>query len=250
MTSYELKLDQFSGPTEKLLELIEAKKLDITEINLAEVTADFLKYIESLNRFEASTELSRMSKLTTGGVHPKILADFISVAAKLLVIKSRILLPQLQLSTEEERGIADLQSRLKFYQEFRKAEHNIRKRWQKKMAFGRPYMTNLPPGFYLTDIITPHDLEKQLRRLTEELQRLLPEVREEERQLVVTLEEKISELLDRLNKTLQTSFRGVVKGKEKSEVVVLFLALLHLLKESLIKVEQETLFSDIKITKS
>ena len=47
--TYELKLEQFSGPIEKLLELIEEKKLEITELSLAEVTADFLQYITRIN---------------------------------------------------------------------------------------------------------------------------------------------------------------------------------------------------------
>ena len=45
---YELKLEQFSGPVEKLLELIEGKKLEITELNLAQITAEFLEYLKTI----------------------------------------------------------------------------------------------------------------------------------------------------------------------------------------------------------
>ena len=98
---YELKLKQFSGPIEKLLELIEEKKLNITELNLAEVTADFLNYLKTVEKLD-----------------PKALADFLVVAAKLLLIKSKALLPDLKLTQEEETEIKDFTRRLIICKEF------------------------------------------------------------------------------------------------------------------------------------
>ena len=87
---YEVKQDKFSGPLEKLLELIEAKELEITLINLAQVTGDFLEYLKALD------EKSK---------HPSVLADFIVVASRLLLIKSKAILPSLALTEEEETDI-------------------------------------------------------------------------------------------------------------------------------------------------
>ena len=84
--NYELKTEQFSGPIEKLWELIEEKKLEITELNLAEVTADFLNYLKTIEKVE-----------------PKLLADFVVIASRLLLIKSKALLPNLELTVEEEK---------------------------------------------------------------------------------------------------------------------------------------------------
>jgi len=90
--NYEVKLEQFTGPLNKLLELIEARKLEITALNLAEVTEDFINYIRSLEK----------------GADPEILADFIVVASRLILIKSKTLLPSLELTEEEEGEIKDL----------------------------------------------------------------------------------------------------------------------------------------------
>src|SRR3989344_3177572 len=127
MEKYELKLDTFQGPLEKLLELIESKELEITRLNLAEVTADFLAYVRSLEEIDS-----------------RVLADFITVAARLILIKSHALLPQLALTEEEEEDIADLERRLKLYKEFRVVERAIANSWDKRIAHAREYLLELP----------------------------------------------------------------------------------------------------------
>jgi segregation and condensation protein A len=229
MREYHLKLGEFEGPLDKLLELIEARKLEVTRLSLAEVTADFLKYLESLERAE-----------------PQLLADFIAVAAKLILIKSHALLPQLELSSEEEAEIADLERRLKFYQEFRPVERHLKKRWRRQPAFGRPYLVGLPPGFYLDERLEPKELEKEMARLISLLAAMRPAIEAEKFELI-KLEDKIKELLARVSQTLETSFEQIVRGRERQEIIVLFLALLHLLKDNIIKVSQSGLFSEIKI---
>ncbi len=229
LETYQLRLEQFSGPLDKLLELIEERKLEVTRLSLAEVTADFLKYIESLEE-----------------INPKVLADFIAVAAKLILIKSHTLLPGLKLEEDEEKEIADLEKRLQFYREFRPAEENIQRLWQKQIAFGRPYLVNLPPGFYLSETVQPSRLLTELNRMAELLQSLEPEVKQQKIKLV-TLEEKIEELIKRLDRTIENSFNDIARGRKREEIIVLFLALLHLLKDAAVRVEQETLFSDIRI---
>lgn len=230
--TYELKLEEFSGPIEKLLELIEERKLEVTRFSLAAVTADFLKHIESLEE-----------------VSPKVLADFIAVAAKLILIKSHTLLPELELAKEEEEEIANLEDRLKFYQEFRGAENNLGRLWQTKISFGRSYLMNLPSGFYLTHEVKLTDLFEAMEKMAIEIRALSPEVRQDTVKLV-SLEEKLSELMERLDKVIGSSFEDLAEGKDRREVIVLFLALLHLLKAAIIEIRQDKLFSDIKIAKN
>ncbi len=71
---YELKLEKFSGPLEKLLELIEERKLAVSEVSLAQVTDDFLKYLKTLT--DAHADL-------------RMIADFIVTASRLILIKSK-----------------------------------------------------------------------------------------------------------------------------------------------------------------
>ena len=84
--NYELTLEAYQGPLDKLLELVEAKKMEVTEISLAEVTADFLDYLK---------------KLEAENVSQTLLADFLVIASKLIFIKSKILLPSLFAGEEE-----------------------------------------------------------------------------------------------------------------------------------------------------
>ena len=102
---YQTKLEQFEGPLHVLLELIEDRKLDISTVSLATVTEQFLGYLSE-----------------NPDLHPEELADFLVVAAKLLLIKSRTLLPSLAL---EDDGEHDLEKQLKIYREYYEASKKI-----------------------------------------------------------------------------------------------------------------------------
>ncbi len=229
MDGYELKLPEFEGPIAKLLEIIEARQLEITRVNLAEVTSDFIEYIRKL-----------------GSVPSSVLADFVSIAAKLILIKSHALLPSLGVSAEEEKEITDLETRLVIYREIRNTEKNIKKLWGASPAYIREFLKDVPPGFYLTQPVQTDDLLKAISRLSEEIALLFPK-EAEERIKLVSLEEKIQELAGMIAKLVQTSFKELTEGKEKKEIVVMFLALLHLLKDNSIDIEQTAMFEDIKI---
>ncbi len=232
MDKYELNFDTFKGPLEKLLELIEEKKLEITELSLADVTGDFLSYIENLKE-----------------VSPRVLSDFIQVASRLILIKSRAILPQLELTEEEEEDIVDIQERLRLYKDFRNAEENLRKMWGGRASFAREYLVGFSEGFYLSEPLTLDDLQRVIQKLYEESIVLIPKTKSIEVKFV-SLEEKIGELIFRVEKTLEAKFGDVVRGKDQSEIIVLFLALLHLLKEKVIDIKQEEIFSEIHIFKN
>ncbi len=231
---YELKLEQFSGPIEKLLELIEEKKMEITELSLAEVTADFLNYLDGLRNGSEN-----------GQIDSRILADFIVVASRLLLIKSKALLPDLQLTVEEQEDIKDLQSRLNFYQQFKPAMGNLKELWeQNKIAISRPLFAGRPAVFYPAENIEIEELRKIVKKLFENL-RQLSEKSQTIKSSLITLEEKIEEIMNRLGPDL--SFDKLKEKKSRQEIVVLFLALLHLVTRQLIKVEQKNKFSDMQI---
>jgi segregation and condensation protein A len=233
---YQIKLKQFSGPLDKLLELIEEKHLDITEISLAEVTADFLKYAEQLGK---------------ENIAPMILADFLAVAARLLLIKSKTLLPTLELTEEEKTDIKDLEERLKLYKEFKLASVIVGDLWNKKTPmFSRPLFLSLGEKsfFYPPPGLKVQNLRGCLARLLSVLKDFLPET-QKIKSVVVKLEDKIQELLERFQKTAEQSFKTLIASRSKQEIIVLFLAALHLLKERFINVEQKEQFSDIILKK-
>ncbi len=210
-------------PYEKLLELVEAKKLDITTVSLAEVTADFIKYVEGLQ----------------SQVEAKVLADFVAVAAKLILIKSKALLPDLPLSEEEVTDVKNLEARLLLYQQFRAAGENLKQIWRARpMSSSRPLLMNNIHAFYPPKNLNTLDLLSALANLSVEIKQLLPETQSVQNTLV-SLEEKMEELVRKFNQQPQHQLQQLVANKSRAEIVVIFLAILHLLKQQAIKVDQD-----------
>ncbi|HEY4499840.1 MAG TPA: segregation/condensation protein A [Candidatus Paceibacterota bacterium] len=232
---YEVKLDQFAGPLEKLLELIEEKKMEITEVSLAAVTADFLDYLKSLDDIHK---------------HPSVLADFVVVASKLLLIKSKALLPILELTEEEQKDIRDLEGRLKLYQEFKQASTHIQTLWDaQRSSYGREYLMNVPPVFYPPEDLALNQLETALQRILSELKLLIPEPHTVKK-IMITIEEKVKELLERFKEKNSHSFHSLSQGRQKIEIIILFLATLHLMRDRIVQSEQQEQFSDIIIKRT
>lgn len=233
---YEIKTRQFEGPLEKLLELIEQKKLEITQLSLAEVTADFLEYVRNLGE----------------KTDAKTLADFLVIASYLVLIKSKALLPALQLTEKEEEEIYDLEMRLKLYKEFKRAGEYINAYWNKRqIAFSRPLLYGVVTGdvFYPPAKLSKNDLFEAMLALSRSLKELLPEAQKKVKQAVISLEHKMKELMERFYHAAEHSFSALSQAKSKSEVIVLFLAILHLLKDKLLEAEQEKQFGDIVLKK-
>ena len=119
-----MSLEKFSGPLDILLSLIEEKKMAINEISLSQVTDQFLDYLKNL---ENNTERETFESME----YQRILADFLVIASRLILIKSRSLLPNLVLSEEEESDIKELEERLRIYQQIKTWGRELGK-WTKK----------------------------------------------------------------------------------------------------------------------
>ncbi len=235
-TAYELKMDRFTGPLEKLLALVEERELPINDISLAAVTGDFLDYLKKLE----------------GGVETVFLSDFLVIAAKLVLIKSKTLLPSIELTAEEEGEIKDLESRLAIYREFKAAGALLKNNWHPLPAmYRRPLLTSFREGmlFYPPEGVTAVTLLISLLAAVKRFEEIIPE-KATVKKILVTVEEKVQELLSRFAERIAHSFASVAKDKSRDEVIALFLAILHLLKEKKIEVEQGEHFSDILVKKN
>ncbi|MDD5099026.1 MAG: ScpA family protein [Candidatus Colwellbacteria bacterium] len=225
---YEISLNNFSGPLQKLLELIEERKYEVTTVNLAKVTGDFLDYVRTVEKSE-----------------PRLLADFVAVAARLILIKSKTLIPDLELTSEEESDIRDLELRLKLYREFKLAEPGFSALWRRNLiAFAKEPVSAIETAvFYPPKGITAESLLIAASSLNESLiaQRI-----EEEKYETVNFEEFVADLSSRISGKM-SRFSDLSESKEKKEVILLFLALLHLLKDSKVSMDQEGQFADIII---
>lgn len=233
--SYAVKLEQFEGPLETLVALIEARKLEITAVNLAEVTGDFLEYLRAL----------------PGVAPPMLIADFVVIAAKLILVKSKVLLPELELTAEEEEDVRDLEHRLRLYRECQKGVAALAGAWPpESRSFARPFFATFHEGgvFYPPRRTGASELAAAAERLARTLQEFfLP--RATAKASVVTLEAKVTELLRRFEAAGRQSFRDLSKRRPRAETIVLFLAILHLLKSNLLHAEQTEQFGDIILHK-
>jgi segregation and condensation protein A len=243
---YEIKLEQFSGPLEKLMELIEAEKLSVNDVSLAKVTDGFLKYLEKFRQGGGGEERFR--------VDLRVLADFIAVASKLIFLKSKYLLPGLALTQEEEADIKDLEERLKIYQQLKPALRHLQELWRTShKSYSRPYFlgkgTGLAAGqtfFYPGDSLDIPALKTGLDKIFETIKTYAFET-ETIKEKIITLEEKISEVIGRINAEGNMQFKKLTTEKSRAEAIVVFLAILHLAREQLVLLEQMENFSDIMV---
>lgn len=238
---YQLKTKTFEGPLEKLLELIEERKLGINEVSIAEVTDSFLKYLEMLMKQE--------KQATNDPVSMALLADFVSVASRLILLKSKSLLPDLTLTDEEEHDLKDLEDRLKLYARVKEAMKLLEEEWgAKRRMASRGYFlhTNLEAHvFYPGDGVTPQALALAMRGVFDELQKFTHET-ETIKDKIVSLEEVVKTVIARISELGgETSVAKLSGKKSRSELIMVFLAVLHLAREQLIHLEQESHFSDI-----
>lgn len=229
-----VKLHQFEGPLDLLLSLIQEQKLNITELAISEVTEQFLAYVKQLENIDATA-----------------LADYLSIAAKLLVIKSKAILPTLEIETEDaEETAEDLASRLILYQQFKEAAKYFKKREAlEKQSFIRTLVFSERISFLPDPELRPEDLQVAANGIVQILKELdnLPKAKVRE---AISIGDKIKELQGLLSEKIETSLNDLLKtAKNKPEVIITFLALLELTKQRVLSVEQENLFTDITIKK-
>lgn len=264
--AYELQTEKFSGPLEKLLELIEAEKMDVSEVSMAHVTEDFLRYIEELKTVPRSDG-------TDEGIASafredlRLLADFITVASKLIFLKSKYLLPGLSLTEEEEADIKDLEDRLKIYQELKPALRIVAKLWREShRSYSRQYFIGHGGGlvagqtvFYPGGNVTTAALAGSLDRIFESIKTYELET-QTIREKIVTLEEKIVEVMARIERegNIEISSRlwkrahgesGHRGSAERADIILIFLAVLHLARDEKVALRQDATFSDIIVEK-
>ncbi len=229
--TYSVSIEKFEGPLDLLLQLVEKEEMEITTISLVAVTEPFVRYIRE----------------NQGKIPPIELADFLVVAAKLVYLKSKALLPDL--SEDLDEG-PDLETQLRMYKAFAGAAKQIGERWNEgREAFARTQrvVKQTEPVFMPPQGVTAELLkelyEKAIKRLEPIL--ILPKAAIER---AITIEEKIEHLRKRVASMMQVSFhRFLAESHDKSEMVVGFLALLELIKQRIVRVEQGNLFDDIRL---
>lgn len=225
---FNLATESFQGPLEALLDLIEARKLSITEVSLADVTDAYLAYVEKLPEMPLGET-----------------AQFILVASTLLLIKSRTLLPTLTLSEEERESVDELERRLARYAIIRKAARSLRKQWGVAPYRFVKRAPLRPPVFNPAEasIDAAHSVLSRMIALLPKANALV----EATVAPVLALEDVIVHLKTRLSGAFKARFSELTKSKDRHEVIVYFLAMLELVRSGSASVTQEKLFEDITL---
>jgi len=226
--AYKVKLKEFEGPLDLLLDLIEQEKLDVTTVSLATIADDYLQEVRKLEEVKVES-----------------LVDFLVVASQLLVIKSRALLPLAEQQHDEPESADELARRLAELKKFREAAELIAEELQSK-RFSAAREPTIQSIFY-----PPPDLEPaDLAAVFDEVIATLPSTELMEEEVVtevVTLEDKLAIVQRNLRTVQRTSFGKLTDKAGKTEVIVTFLALLELLKQRLVSVDQDQLFGEITV---
>ncbi len=227
---YAVHLEVFEGPLDLLLRLIEKAELDITTISLARVTDQYLAYIRQLDE-----------------IHPDLLADFLVVAARLILIKSRALLPRPPVVAEDEEEDVgeDLVRQLEEYKRFKQAAQHLQSREEQGL---RCYVRVAPP------LIKPRGLipgEVSLDDLVAALERVLntkPHVPVSTvvSPISINIDDKIRAIESAVATGRRVHFTGLlISAGSRIEIVVTFLAILELIKQAKVVAQQEAAFGEI-----
>ena len=234
---YKIKLAAFEGPLNLLMHLIEKNKIDIYEIPMADLTQQYMDYINEAQEFNV-----------------EVAAEFLVMAAKLIQIKSRILLPVAgtsEKSQEDDEIITDpreeLVQRLLQYQRFQKAGEMLSSMLTEEEKFIKRPPLKLPKKKLPLQNLSLDKLFKSLlSALSAEEDLMIP-------QALVTAEifhikDKMSAILSKLENDDEIKLSEIIETKSISEFVATFLALLELIKRHKVTAEQILPFTDILIS--
>jgi len=235
----EVKIEIFEGPLELLLHLIRKKKVSIDEVRLADLTAAYLSYIRALQAVDLD-----------------IAGEFLEIAATLILIKSRTLLPRPPLADEGEEGEDPeeiLRRRLMEYQRFKDAAFAIGARdWLGRDVFPRGE-DNLEESVEKADEINENqsvseevsliDLLDSFKLVMQRRPKIHHHQVEPER---YRIEDRIIDLLNMLQTKASLSYENLYpKSHNRSHLILTFLAVLEMLKHRLIQVVQSETFGPI-----
>lgn len=229
----QLKLNQFEGPLDLLLHLLDKDKIDIKDIFVSDITEQYLAYISDINEFDMENA-----------------SEFLTVAAHLLEIKSRSLLPKpapLEEGEEDpEQALIRRLTEYKMYKEAGEKLHNLEEE-NLKVYYKLPEEINMQERIELEDM----KLDALMAAFGEVLKRFENKTVKKQREIkrdAYTVKGKMSFIRRKLSSKKEMSFFDMFEDDgNKSEVVTTFAAMLELWKNRFLKLEQKENFGDITV---
>ena len=225
----EVILDSFEGPLDLLLYLIRRQNLDILDIPIAEITSQYMAYVEAMHQ-----------------KHLDLAAEYLLMAALLAEIKSRLLLPQRTSVDEEEDPRAELVRRLQEYERFKQAAEGVDELEREERDFS---VIKVAPITEKKEIPQPEvSLEKLMHVFNDILQRVDLKVSHQIKRETISIRARMTEVLARLKVGEMVTFESLLLTKQgRLGVVVTFMAILELLKSRVIDLKQDDTFGSIYV---
>ncbi len=241
-----VKLEAFEGPLDLLLHLIDKNKINIYDIPIVEITDQYLEYVNAMDKQDLN-----------------VVSEFLVMAATLIDIKSRMLLPKtINDDGEEEDPRAELVERLLEYKMYKYMSFELKDR---ELDAGRMLFKPETIPDEVKKYEPPVDLEKLLSNVTlKGLQDVFNQVMKRQNDSIdpirskfgniekeeVNLTDKIEYIKEYLNSKNLFTFRELLEAQcSKMQVIVTFLAILELMKIGAIDIIQENIFDEIKVQK-
>ena len=225
----EVILESFEGPLDLLLYLIRRQNLNILDIPIAEITTQYMAYVEVMRRQNLD-----------------LAAEYLVMAALLAEIKSRLLLPQRESVDDEEDPRAELIRRLQEYERFKQAAEDVEEMPRAERDFVPLAIT---PSISKKDIPLPDiQLDALLRVFNEVLSRLDLKVHHQIKREKISVRARMTQVLDRMMGKEFVAFEELlIEGQGRLGVVVTFLAILELLKSRVIDLVQVDSYAPIYV---
>lgn len=227
----DVKIDQFEGPYDLLVELAKKQKVDISVISLQKLTEPFLVYMKE------------------NKISPEIVASFIVVASTLLLIKARQILPNI--APEEEDEISDLEGRLKLYEQYRKAAERLGSLWGASpllpVRFFSEGEATTSPVILSMPNISAQALADALTQRIRAIPKPQPKAHLTHRGR--TLTEILTLFHTRLKASRKLIFQDAVQGSSRQEQAVSFLAILEMARNQEVVLEQSEAFGTLVLHK-
>lgn len=234
ISMHSIKTEQFEGPLDVLLQLIESAKLDITAISLSRITEEYLSILTKLSESLSADEL----------------AEFLVVASKLLLIKSRALIAAH--SEEDEEEMREFEERLRLYRLFVNAGREMARQWNtgRTLFVRRAGLDSVTAVFSPPPKLSADSLYHTFASIASRAIRTAELIRSAcvRYDARITVAEKIEHIRSLIASRVSVVFKSLLAQKSnKSDVIVSFLALLELIKQRSVRAAQDELFAEIKI---
>ena len=236
---YNVQLKVYEGPLDLLYDMISKQKIDIKDISIIDITKQYINYITALEKMDL-----------------EIASEFITMASKLLEIKSRYLLYKQKDNNEVEDPRLELMEKLEEYKKFKLASQDLKDNitYVDDLYYRKKEEIIIDDSMNIDDIsiddiknILPYILkvksEDNKPHKDEKLDKIV-------RGRIVPVEEKIAYIREIISRDNEVSFIKVIENVDKDEVIATFLSVLELIKSREIVVYQDLFFDDILIKKN